>query len=151
MRSPSAAVLIIGITVASLSMSAQAKDGKNTAFVGGLAAGALGGVLIDKALNNYDDGQDVDAPPAPRPRLAPRPAVRPSPYNDYSYDPQPPPPSQDGQALDSFYQLRRGCMNWDRKACILMGMFLGEHRAQQAAWRRAHPDYFDWNNYEGRP
>jgi len=43
---------------------------------------------------------------------------------------------------DRMLQLREGCEDGDRRACVRLGIIIGEHRERRAAWRREHPDVF---------
>jgi hypothetical protein len=39
-------------------------------------------------------------------------------------------------------QLRERCEDGDRRACVRLGIIIGENRERRAAWRREHPDVF---------
>jgi hypothetical protein len=39
-------------------------------------------------------------------------------------------------------QLRERCDDGDRRACVRLGIIIGENRERRAAWRREHPDVF---------
>jgi hypothetical protein len=39
-------------------------------------------------------------------------------------------------------QLREGCEDGDRRACVRLGILIGENRERRAGWRRDHPDVF---------
>jgi hypothetical protein len=118
--------------------TASAKDGKNAALLGGLAAGTVGGVLLGKALQ--DD--QAQAQPAPQPvyeqPAPPQPVYRPP--------PQPAPVAYDPD-MDQLARLHDGCDNGSRRACIQFGIMIGQHREREAQWRRSHPDYFQWDSY----
>ena len=43
---------------------------------------------------------------------------------------------------DRMLQLREGCEDGDRRACVRLGILIGENRERRAAWRRDHPDVF---------
>jgi hypothetical protein len=43
---------------------------------------------------------------------------------------------------DRMLQLREGCEDGDRRACVRLGILIGENRERRAAWRREHPDVF---------
>jgi hypothetical protein len=43
---------------------------------------------------------------------------------------------------DRMLQLREGCEDGDRRACVRLGIIIGENRERRAAWRRDHPDVF---------
>ena len=95
---------------------AAAAEGRNAAFVGGLAAGTVGGVLLGQAI------------------AQPRPVYAPPPPTPVVYDPY----------FDQMTRLRMACDNGNRAACIRFGVIIGEHREKVAEWRRMHPDYFAW-------
>jgi hypothetical protein len=38
--------------------------------------------------------------------------------------------------------LRERCQEDDRRACVRLGILIGENRARRAAWRREHPEVF---------
>jgi hypothetical protein len=43
---------------------------------------------------------------------------------------------------DRMLQLREGCDEGDRRACVRLGIIIGENRERRAAWRREHPEVF---------
>ena len=43
---------------------------------------------------------------------------------------------------DRMLQLRAGCEDGDRRACVRLGIIIGENRERRAAWRHDHPDVF---------
>ncbi len=55
---------IIATAAAMATVPASAADGRNGAFVGGAALGAVGGVLLGSALANHDRYYD-EPPPVP--------------------------------------------------------------------------------------
>jgi hypothetical protein len=115
--------------------AAQAKD-NTAALLGGVAAGALGGVVLGNVLRN----QAPPPPPAPvYVRPAPtvevvepvRPVVRTvvaSPYDDQAYD------------------LKEACDSGSKRACIRFGIMIGKHQERVATWRRTHPDFFSYED-----
>ncbi len=38
--------------------------------------------------------------------------------------------------------LRVACEQGDRRACVRMGIIIGEHRERHEEWRREHPEVF---------
>lgn len=116
----SVAVLCACVTVSGT--PASAADGRTGAFVGGAALGAVGGVLLGQALTNR--------PPPPPPPVIYEPAP-------VAYDPY----------FDQLRRLHADCDDGSRRACIAFGEFIGEHREREAQWRRAHPDFFRWDDY----
>jgi len=43
---------------------------------------------------------------------------------------------------DRMFQLREGCEDGDRGACVRLGIIIGENRERRGAWRRDHPELF---------
>jgi hypothetical protein len=43
---------------------------------------------------------------------------------------------------DRMLLLREGCEDGDRRACVRLGILIGENRERRAAWRREHPEVF---------
>jgi len=59
--------------------------------------------------------------------------------------PPPPPPHArvvHDELRDRMFQLREGCEDGDRGACVRLGIIIGENRERRAAWRRDHPELF---------
>ena len=60
----------------------------------------------------------------------------------------PPPRRGEGDARDELrermFRLRSACENDDRRACVRLGIIIGEHKERREAWRREHPDLFFW-------
>ena len=56
--------------------------------------------------------------------------------------PPPPPRVVRDELGDRMMQLREGCEDGDRRACVRLGIIIGENRERRAAWRRDHPDVF---------
>jgi hypothetical protein len=58
----------------------------------------------------------------------------------------PPPPPRARIVRDELgermLQLRERCEDDDRRACVRLGIIIGENRERRAAWRREHPDVF---------
>ena len=57
----------------------------------------------------------------------------------------PPPPHARvvrDELRDRMFQLREGCEDGDRGACVRLGIIIGENREHRAAWRRDHPELF---------
>ena len=101
---------------------AAAKDGRNAAFIGGAAAGAVGGVLLNEALQNRAAAAPVYVEPAPR-------YVEP-----VANDPE----------LIRLRKLRRACYEGNPRTCIRLGYILGQNRERERQWRRHNPDLFDF-------
>lgn len=43
--------------------------------------------------------------------------------------------------------LRQLCWSGSRQACIRFGMMIGANQQRQADWRRAHPDWWEWERW----
>jgi len=43
---------------------------------------------------------------------------------------------------DRMLELRERCEDGDRRACVRLGILIGENRERRAAWRREHPEVF---------
>jgi len=58
--------------------------------------------------------------------------------------PPPPPPPRvvHDELADRMLAFRRGCEEGDRRACVRLGILIGENRERRAAWRREHPEVF---------
>ena len=111
-------------------LSAEAKDGRNAAALGGLAVGAVGGVLLGQALS----GQDAAPAPAPV-EVEPEPVpVR-----------RPLPVVEDDPSFRKAMHLRQACDDGSRRACIRFGIIIGQNREREAQWRRQSPDMFAWD------
>jgi hypothetical protein len=56
----------------------------------------------------------------------------------------PPPPRRVArdELRDRMLQLREGCDEGDRRACVRLGIIIGENRERRGAWRREHPEVF---------
>ena len=39
-------------------------------------------------------------------------------------------------------EYREACEDGDRRACVRLGVIIGENRERRAAWRRDHPELF---------
>lgn len=52
-----------------------------------------------------------------------------------------PPPPRD-ELREELVGLRVACNDGDRRACVRLGIIIGEHRERRDEWRREHPDVF---------
>jgi hypothetical protein len=43
---------------------------------------------------------------------------------------------------DRMLGLRIACEDGDRRACVRLGIIIGENRERRASWRREHPEVF---------
>jgi hypothetical protein len=66
---------------------------------------------------------------------------------DYCVVPPPAPvvvapaPPRD-ELRDHMLELRASCEDGDRRACVRLGILIGENRQRREAWRREHPEVF---------
>ena len=49
---------------------------------------------------------------------------------------------QRDELRDRMLELRQACEEDDKRACVRLGILIGENRARREAWRRDHPDVF---------
>jgi hypothetical protein len=42
------------------------------------------------------------------------------------------------------YHLHHKCEEGDRRACVHLGIIIGENKERREEWRREHPDAFGW-------
>ena len=54
------------------------------------------------------------------------------------YAPSPPRDELQGR----MFRLREACEDGDRRACVRLGIIIGENRERRAAWRQDHPELF---------
>jgi hypothetical protein len=52
----------------------------------------------------------------------------------------PPPPRDELQSR--MFRLREACEDGDTRACVRLGIIIGENRERRAAWRQDHPELF---------
>jgi hypothetical protein len=145
-RKSSLAAVVAAILVPAIvaTAPAAAKDGKNAAFIGGAAAGVVGGVLLNQALQGNAAAQPRPAEVEPQPvyvQPAPR-YVRPAPQPVYDEV------DAGGRDFRRISRLREMCDDGSRKACIRFGMILGQNREREAQWRRSRPDFYNWESYD---
>jgi hypothetical protein len=84
------------------------------------------------------DGSWIAVPPEYCGAAAPAPVVAPA--------PPPPPPARRAAARDELrermLQLRETCEDGDLRACVRLGILIGENRERRAQWRRENPEVF---------
>jgi hypothetical protein len=58
--------------------------------------------------------------------------------------PAPPPRARivRDELRDRMLELRERCEDGDRRACVRLGIIIGENRERRAAWRRENPEVF---------
>ncbi len=54
----------------------------------------------------------------------------------------PAPPRYRDELGDRLMEYRDSCEDGDRRACVRLGILIGENRERRAAWRHEHPDAF---------
>jgi hypothetical protein len=59
------------------------------------------------------------------------------------HDPPPVVRAQD-DLRDQMFRLRASCDGGDRRACVRLGIIIGENRGRTAEWRREDPELFFW-------
>ncbi len=42
-------------------------------------------------------------------------------------------------------EFRSGCEEGNRRACVRLGVIIGENRERRAQWSREHPEMFSWD------
>ena len=57
-------------------------------------------------------------------------------------NPAPRHPAPRDELRERMFALRAACEEGDRRACVKLGIIIGENRERRAAWRREHPDLF---------
>src|SRR5207244_4338537 len=62
------------------------------------------------------------------------------------YAPPPREESRRDEIRERMFALRAECEDGNRRACVRLGIIIGEHREHRAAWRREHPDLFWWES-----
>jgi hypothetical protein len=53
-----------------------------------------------------------------------------------------PPPGVRDPLRVQMFQFRQACEDGDRRACVRLGVVIGENRERRAQWRRENPDLF---------
>jgi hypothetical protein len=102
---------------------------------------------------------DAGGPAGPRPRPAAGPSPRgpqqgmqqpgplpgPPPGGQYGGPPPRGPQGMDrGDPRARMFELRERCEDGDTKACVRLGIIIGENRERRAQWSREHPELFFW-------
>jgi hypothetical protein len=158
-RSLAALVLFAGL-VAGQSQEALAQDALGGALLGGAAGAIIGGAATGQAGGAVAGGIIGGALGA---AIASEGQARPGGYRFYQnacYMRRPDgtwvavAPGYCGPARpvavapvrdelsDRMMDLRMRCEDGDRRACVRLGIIIGENRERRAAWRREHPEVF---------
>ena len=83
------------------------------------------------------------APEYCNPAPAPAPVVvAPPPPRVVAAPPPPPRAVARDELRERMLDLRARCEDDDRRACVRLGILIGENRERRAQWRREHPDVF---------
>jgi hypothetical protein len=161
------AVALLTLAVAAPVQDAAAQDPVGGAILGGAAGAILGGALDGGrgaaigAIVGGATGAAIAAQGQPRPggyryyqqacyqqrgdgawvvvapeycatAAAPPVAVAPPPRARVVRD----------ELRDRMLELRERCEDGERRACVRLGIIIGENRERRAAWRREHPEVF---------
>ena len=165
-----AATTFLAIAIAMPVQEAAAQDPLGGALLGGAAGAIVGGALgggrgaAVGAIIGGTSGAIIAAQGQPRPGgyryyqngcyqqrpdgawivVAPEYCAVPPPA-PVAVEPPPPPPPRvvaRDELQERMLELRAGCEDGDRRACVRLGILIGENRARRAAWRREHPEVF---------
>jgi len=50
-----------------------------------------------------------------------------------------------GEVRDQMMGYRDACRDGDRRACVRLGIIIGQNQGRRGQWRQDHPDYFWWD------
>ena len=157
-------ILAAGLAISALLLpleNAGAQDPLGGALLGGAAGAIIGGAATGKAGGAVAGGIIGAAAGA---AIASQGQARPGGYYYYQngcYIRQPdgswrtvapgycgarPAPAYVAPVRDELsvrmMDLRERCEDGDRRACVRLGILIGENRERRAAWRREHPEVF---------
>jgi hypothetical protein len=163
------AAALLAIAIAAPVQNAAAQDAVGGAILGGAAGAILGGALdggrgaVIGAIVGGATGAAIAAQGEPRPGgyryyqqgcyqqrgdgawvVVASEYCAPAAAAAVEVAPPPPPRARRlrDEVRDRMLQLRAGCEDGDRRACVRLGILIGENRERRAAWRRDHPDVF---------
>ena len=145
----------LAIALAMPMQDAAAQDPVGGAILGGAAGAILGGALgggrgaVVGAIIGGATGAAIAAQGQPRPggyRY----------YQNACYQQRPdgawlvvspeycagPPAHYHDEFGDRLMEFREGCEHGDRRACVRLGIMIGENRERRADWRREYPEAF---------
>jgi hypothetical protein len=59
-------------------------------------------------------------------------------------EPEPSPPARvvRDELRERMFRLREACEDDDRRACVRLGIIIGENRERRGQWRHEHPELF---------
>jgi hypothetical protein len=121
-RGAAAGAIIGGVTGAAIASQGQARPGGYYYYQNGCYMQRPDGAWV-AVPPNY-----CGAPPPAPVAVAPPPPPAPAMVRD--------------ELRDRMLEYRQGCDDGDRRACVRLGILIGEHRERRAAWRREHPEVF---------
>jgi hypothetical protein len=146
------AVALLTIAIAAPVQDAAAQDPVGGAILGGAAGAILGGAMgggrgaAVGAIVGGATGAAIAAQGQPRPggyRYYQQGCYQQR--GDGAWVAPPPPPRARivrDELRDRMLELRERCEDGERRACIRLGIIIGENRERRAAWRREHPEVF---------
>src|SRR5262245_57559155 len=165
------AAALLALAIAAPVQEAAAQDPVGGAILGGAAGAILGGALgggrgaAAGAIIGGSTGAIIGAQGQARPggyyyyqnacyqprgdgtwiAVAPEYCGPPAPAVVAAPPPPPPPPVR-AVARDDLrarmFEFRQLCEDGDRRACVRLGIIIGENRERRAQWRRENPDLF---------
>ena len=98
----------------------------------------IGGSILLLGLTSHSIAQIRVGPGGveigPREDERPREVERPR-----EFDRRPPPRDE---LRDRMFRLREACEDGDKRACVRLGVIIGENRERRGEWRRDHPELF---------
>jgi hypothetical protein len=160
------AAVLVSIAIAAPIQDAAAQDPVGSAILGGVTGGVIGGAIgggrgaAVGAIVGAAAGAAIAAQGQPRPGgyryyqqacyqqrgdgawvvVAPQYCATAA---AAPVEVAPPPPRMVRDELsERMMLLREGCDDGDRRACVRLGIIIGENRERRAAWRREHPEVF---------
>jgi hypothetical protein len=163
------AVALLMIAIAAPAQNAAAQDPVGGAILGGAAGAILGGALDGGrgaaigAIVGGATGAAIAAQGQPRPGgyryyqhgcyqqrgdgawvvVTPEYCATAAAPPPVAVAPAPPPRRIVRDELrDRMLELRERCEDGDRRACVRLGIIIGENRERRAAWRRENPEVF---------
>jgi hypothetical protein len=160
---------LLALAIAAPVHDAAAQDPVAGAILGGVTGGVIGGALgggrgaAVGAIVGGATGAAIAAQGQPRPggyRYYQNACYQPGPDGGWvlvapeycaaaagpAVEVAPPPPPRArivrDELGDRMLSLRERCEDGDRRACVRLGIIIGENRERRAAWRREHPEVF---------